>query len=70
MSFAISLNPNEKIDPTNIVPDWPLFSNGSSQMVFNRTEAGEPDIQLTPVDEALLERCRYVCRPIQNKLVS
>lgn len=58
MSFVVSLDPNAKIDESNIVPDWPLYSQGSQQMVFNRTESEDPDIKTRVIDEKLVDRCR------------
>jgi hypothetical protein len=58
MSFVISQDPNVKFDDTNIVPDWPLYREGSIEMFFNRTEDGLPDIDVRTTDFDLMSRCR------------
>ncbi|THV01067.1 alpha/beta-hydrolase [Dendrothele bispora CBS 962.96] len=62
LAFAMSLDPNDKFDQTNIAPRWdryiPLL--GRQEMVFNRTEDGSaPDIHERSTDQGLLERCRF-----------
>lgn len=57
MIFAMSQNPNDKFDPTTITPPWDMW-NGNTEMLFNRTEGGDPDVRLIKTSEALLERCR------------
>ncbi|KAF8896534.1 Alpha/Beta hydrolase protein [Infundibulicybe gibba] len=44
LNFAMSLNPGIKSDPTTITPKWNAWE-GSTEMLFNKTEAGAPDIQ-------------------------
>ncbi|KAK7032239.1 hypothetical protein VNI00_013197 [Paramarasmius palmivorus] len=57
MSFAVSLDPNIKVDPVNnITPEWPIY-NGE-EMKFNQTQENTTDIRLVTTDQALLERCR------------
>ncbi|KAJ7117209.1 Alpha/Beta hydrolase protein [Mycena crocata] len=58
-SFAISLNPNVKVDPANITPPWAQWEAGSAEMVFNTTETGTPAVKAIKTDEGLLERCRF-----------
>ena len=58
-NFALSLNPNIKVDPTNITPQWDRWQ-GKFEMLFNKTEAGAPLIKEYVTSPALLERCRYV----------
>lgn len=60
MNFVISLDPNVKFDETNIVPDWPEYSQGGMEMVFGQTDGGEPDIQARATNSSLSERCRSV----------
>jgi len=57
ISFAISLDPNVKIDPT-ITPQWDLYSTYNGEMLFNRTADGKPDVRLVKTDDGLLQRCR------------
>ncbi|KAJ7692101.1 Alpha/Beta hydrolase protein [Mycena rosella] len=47
-SFAISLDPN-----------WSLFDVGNTEMLFNETAAGAPDVRPITTSNALLERCRF-----------
>jgi hypothetical protein len=58
VNVVVSSDPNIKVDPTNIVPEWPVYSSGSLEMVFNKTELDEPDIHTRPADEAKLARCQ------------
>ncbi|KAL4263890.1 Carboxylic ester hydrolase [Pleurotus pulmonarius] len=58
MDFATSLDPNHKINSGNITPLWLQHLIGHSEMLFNRTVAGKPDIR--PVTSgALLQRCAF-----------
>ncbi|KAF5343387.1 hypothetical protein D9758_015614 [Tetrapyrgos nigripes] len=61
LAFATSKdsNPNDKFDPTSILPQWPLWdSRNTSEMLFNRTEDFQPVIKAMKSDEGLLDRCR------------
>jgi len=61
LAFAISLDPNNKFDPTNITPQWNKFSVNNTEMLFNRTEdSSAPVIHTFTTDQNLLERCKYV----------
>ncbi|KAF9445722.1 alpha/beta-hydrolase [Macrolepiota fuliginosa MF-IS2] len=58
MNFAMSLDPNVKWDPANTVPQWAKWNEqGHNEMVFNKTDAGEPAIHSVTTSTALLERC-------------
>jgi len=60
LSFVISLNPNDKLDPTeDITPAWQMFNNGDIEMIFNTTADGAADVQPIVRDEAFLERCSF-----------
>ena len=59
MSFVISLDPNDKLDSSNITPEWSKFSEGESEMVFNRT-GNAADVRAATADPDLLARCRCV----------
>ncbi|KAF9268298.1 alpha beta-hydrolase [Marasmius fiardii PR-910] len=62
MSFVISLDPNQKVDPSNITPKWETYSEGSgrTEMVFNRTASGNAaDVHAVMTDSALLKRCGF-----------
>ncbi|KAJ7125564.1 Alpha/Beta hydrolase protein [Mycena crocata] len=57
-SFAISLNPNVKIDPATITPLWRKWEVGHTEMLFNRTDA-IPVVHPVKTSEALIERCQF-----------
>ncbi|KAJ6524285.1 Alpha/Beta hydrolase protein [Mycena vulgaris] len=57
-SFAISLNPNVKIDPATITPLWKKWDARHTEMLFNET-AGVPVVKPVTTSDALLERCRF-----------
>ncbi|KXN88643.1 Acetylcholinesterase [Leucoagaricus sp. SymC.cos] len=60
MNFVMTMDPNKKWDSGNTVPHWDRWSkNGRLEMVFNRTEAGEPVIRSTRTNGDLLERCNF-----------
>lgn len=54
----VSEDPNKHISDLDIVPDWPLYADGSDMMIFNKTESGEPDIAARVIDQGLVERCQ------------
>ncbi|KAJ7237934.1 Alpha/Beta hydrolase protein, partial [Mycena rebaudengoi] len=58
-SFIINLDPNIKVDPTTITPRWSPFIIGNTEMLFNKTEAGEPVVQPITTSTDLLQRCRF-----------
>ncbi|KAJ3995089.1 Alpha/Beta hydrolase protein [Lentinula boryana] len=58
MSFVVSQNPNEKINST-ITPFWNLYSQGDTEMVFNRTVDGQPDVHVNTTNQDLLRRCEW-----------
>ena len=60
MSLAKYYDVNMKFDPTNITPHWDKYVTNETEMSFNRTEAGTPDIQPIQTDASLLWRCAYV----------
>jgi len=58
LDFSISLNPNIKWDTTNIVtPTFVPWVGLHSEMVFNKTAAGAPDIRRSETDSGVLKRC-------------
>lgn len=57
MSFVIDLDPGKKIQSQTITPGWKPWK-GNFEILFNRTEAGVPDVRAVRTDPALLERCR------------
>ncbi|KAF7342778.1 Carboxylic ester hydrolase [Mycena sanguinolenta] len=58
LSFATNLDPNIKLLQT-ITPPWSKWAPAAEEMVFNRTEAGEPWIYEDPTSDALLARCEF-----------
>jgi hypothetical protein len=54
---AISLSPNAHFINDNITPFWPIWKEARQVMVYNKTDAGAPIVQLVGKDSALLERC-------------
>ncbi|KAJ7476923.1 Alpha/Beta hydrolase protein [Mycena galericulata] len=58
-SFAISLDPNVKVNPTTITPKWNKWEIGQTEMLFNRTDSDEPVVKPVTTSDALLERCRF-----------
>ncbi|EPS95764.1 hypothetical protein FOMPIDRAFT_1032719 [Fomitopsis schrenkii] len=50
------LNPNDK-SFYDLKPAWAAWQDGSTEMLFNVTAAGEPVIHTIQTDPALLERC-------------
>ncbi|KAG8212817.1 Alpha/Beta hydrolase protein [Butyriboletus roseoflavus] len=59
MSLAKYYDVNIKFDPTNITPDWNKYYIEKTEMLFNRTEAGEPLVVPIHTDSKLLERCGF-----------
>ncbi|KAJ6520815.1 Alpha/Beta hydrolase protein [Mycena vulgaris] len=57
-SFIINLDPNIKINPTTITPQWDLFEVRNTEIIFNMT-AGVPVVQPITTSDALLERCQF-----------
>ncbi|KAJ7505659.1 alpha beta-hydrolase [Mycena galericulata] len=58
-SFIINLDPNIKVDPTTITPQWNLYDIGNTEMLFNKTDAGQPVVKPITTSDALLERCLF-----------
>ncbi|KAI0094265.1 cephalosporin esterase [Irpex rosettiformis] len=57
--FAKFGDPNVHPVSGIITPHWKPFSDGHSEMLFNRTEDFQPDIRSITTDQALLERCAF-----------
>ncbi|KAJ7616846.1 alpha beta-hydrolase [Mycena polygramma] len=57
-SFAISLDPNVKVDPTTITPPWSQWNVGNTEMNFNETD-GIPVVGPVTTSDALLQRCQF-----------
>ncbi|KAJ8496645.1 hypothetical protein ONZ45_g12370 [Pleurotus djamor] len=57
--FILSLNPTRGLKSKYITPPWSEYTKTGSEMVFNLTSSGEPDIRSAQSDPGLLERCAY-----------
>ena len=57
LDFAISLSPNVKWDSTNGTPSFVQWVESQSEMLFNKTAGGAPDIRRFQTDSGLLKRC-------------
>lgn len=60
LDMVLSGDPNIKFDTANLTPQWPTWSINATEMLFNETSAGLPDIRTISSDTGLLERCAYV----------
>ncbi|KAJ6572000.1 Alpha/Beta hydrolase protein [Mycena capillaripes] len=59
-SFAMALDPNEKVDPTTITPPWKRWDIDHTEMLFNVTDDGLlPVVRPFKTDDGLLARCRF-----------
>ncbi|KAJ7201511.1 hypothetical protein C8J57DRAFT_1543781 [Mycena rebaudengoi] len=68
ISFAISLDPNIKVEPT-ITPSWNKWAVKNTEMLFNRTDSGLPVVKPVKTSDEFLERCRFWAMP-SNVLVT
>ncbi|KAF7424781.1 hypothetical protein PC9H_010092 [Pleurotus ostreatus] len=59
MDFATSLDPNRRIDSRSITPLWAPHCVAHSEMLFNRTSDGRPDIRAIATPPPLLQRCAF-----------
>jgi len=57
LSTAIFLDTNDHFDPTDITPYWPSWSQGHTEMLFNKTDNDEPLVQTFRTDPGVLARC-------------
>lgn len=58
MSIVKSADPNVHPPVPNIItPHWSTFDIGHTEMLFNMTESGQPEITPISTDPALLQRC-------------
>ncbi|KAF7328399.1 Carboxylic ester hydrolase [Mycena venus] len=58
-SFAISLDPNIKVDPTTITPKWSQWASRHTEMLFNKTESNTSVVRTEHTSSTLLERCQF-----------
>ncbi|KAJ6615842.1 Alpha/Beta hydrolase protein, partial [Mycena sp. CBHHK59/15] len=57
-SFAISLDPNVKIN-TTITPKWNTWDIEQTEMLFNKTDSDAPVVHSVKTSDALLKRCQF-----------
>lgn len=57
LGLVKSDDPNIHPVTDDITPAWNTFSQGNTEMLFNRTDDFQPDIRPITTDPALLERC-------------
>ena len=55
--FAKFGTPNVHPVPNVITPQWNTYNISDTEMLFNMTEDGQPDIRPFKTDSGLLERC-------------
>ncbi|KAJ7864548.1 Alpha/Beta hydrolase protein [Mycena leptocephala] len=58
-SFAISLDPNRKVNPNTITPKWSKWYAGETEMLFNKSDADVPIVHPVKTSDALLKRCQF-----------
>lgn len=59
LSFVMFQSPDVKFTQTITPANWPVFSRGNTEMLFNRTDAGQPLVKTVTTDSALLQRCQF-----------
>jgi acetylcholinesterase len=57
MAMAMYGTPQHRYNSRDITPPWNPWSDGSAEMIFNKTSAGVPDVYTSQTDIHLLERC-------------
>ncbi|KAG0700092.1 Alpha/Beta hydrolase protein [Suillus ampliporus] len=57
MAMVMHETPDDRYTPGDITPSWTSWRNGATEMMFNETSAGVPDIYPFKTDIAVLERC-------------
>ncbi|EPS94949.1 hypothetical protein FOMPIDRAFT_1169187 [Fomitopsis schrenkii] len=67
LSVVRSMNPNDKFY-TDLKPEWSVWQDGTTEMLFNVTSTGGAVVQTTTTDPSLLERCAAsVARHINSR---
>ncbi|KIK45295.1 hypothetical protein CY34DRAFT_22614 [Suillus luteus UH-Slu-Lm8-n1] len=59
MAMAMFGTPDHRYTPGDITLSWSSWRHNSTEMMFNETSAGVPDVYAFKTDSALLERCAY-----------
>ncbi|KAG1732243.1 Alpha/Beta hydrolase protein [Suillus paluster] len=57
MAMTMYETPDDRYTPGDITPSWNSWRQGLTEMMFNETSAGVPDVYTFKTDMALLERC-------------
>ncbi|KAG1779477.1 Alpha/Beta hydrolase protein [Suillus placidus] len=59
LAMAMFETPDDRYTPGDITPSWSSWQYDLTEMMFNETSAGVPNIYTFKTDSALLERCAY-----------
>ncbi|KAG1838524.1 Alpha/Beta hydrolase protein [Suillus subalutaceus] len=59
MAMVMFETPDDRYTPGDITPSWASWQDDLTEMKFNETFAGAPDVHTLKTDSALLERCAY-----------
>ncbi|KAG1739930.1 Alpha/Beta hydrolase protein [Suillus paluster] len=59
LAMAMYETPDDRYTPGDITPSWNSWRHDFTEMMFNKTSAGAPDVYTFKTDMALLERCAY-----------
>lgn len=58
--FQVFADVNKKVSSENLTPFWPQWTDGHTEMLFNRTaDSSGPDLHTVTTDPALLARCEF-----------
>jgi hypothetical protein len=58
MAMALYGNPNYRYTTGDITPSWNSWPHGFTEMIFNKTSMGLPNVYTSQTDKALRERCK------------
>ncbi|KAG1758247.1 Alpha/Beta hydrolase protein [Suillus occidentalis] len=59
MAMVMFETPNHRYTPGDITPSWKKWRHDSTEMIFNKTSEGAPDVYTSTTDTDLLNRCTY-----------
>ncbi|KAF7973265.1 hypothetical protein HWV62_15697 [Athelia sp. TMB] len=68
LDVVAPLTPNDKVNTEDTTPMWNLWSDGHTEMIFNRTANDGPDVRPTATDFGLLKRCTPQIRALRKCL--
>lgn len=63
IDMVLFSDPNDKFSSSNLTPNWKTWSQNSSEMLFNETSSGQPDIMAITTYSDVTQRCAYVLFP-------